>query len=267
MAEFQLPHQHGEKNIQSIRNELTQVERFSTTAEVFRQLSDTTRLQIFWLLCHQEECVINIAALLGISSPAASHHLRTLHESGLLHSRREGKEVYYSASDTEVTDLLHRTMEEVMNIACPRQAVDYSASPEEIVCSVHAYLLEHLGDRITISDLSKRFLMNPTTLKTVFKRVYGTSLAAHVKQHRMEKAAEQLRRTDLRISQIALSVGYESQSRFTTAFQEAYGMLPSAYRRENREPALREEGEKGAVSRFAKMSPDGSGEICRNWKK
>lgn len=234
MAEFHLPHQHGEKNIQSIRNKLTQTERFCVTAERFRQLSDTTRLQIFWLLCHQEECVINIAALLGISSPAASHHLRTLYDAGLICSRREGKEVYYRSSDTQECELLHVMMEQVMKIACPKKAVDYTASSEDIIHSVHAYLLEHLADRITISDLSKQFLMNPTTLKAVFKRVYGSSLAAHVKQHRMEKAAELLKTTDLRMSQIAVSVGYESQSRFTTAFQETYGMLPSTYRRENR---------------------------------
>ena len=76
MNEFTLPHQHGKKNIGSIKAELSKTTRFSSTAEIFKQLSDPTRLQIFWLLCHQEECVINIAALLDMSSPAVSHHLR-----------------------------------------------------------------------------------------------------------------------------------------------------------------------------------------------
>ena len=38
--------------------------------------------------------------------------------------------------------------------------------------------------------------------------------------------------TDMSIAQIALAVGYESQSRFTAAFKEAYGMLPTVYRKE-----------------------------------
>lgn len=231
MTEFQLPHRHGEQNIQPIRSELSQGERFTATAEVFKQLSDTTRLQMFWLLCHQEQCVINIAALLGISSPAASHHLRSLQDAGLLESRREGKEVYYRASDTEECDLLHKTMEQVMNIACPQKARNDNASAENIIRNVHEYLVEHLAERITISDLAKQFHLNPTTLKTVFKQVYGDSLAAHIKEHRMEKAAQLLVTTDLRIASIAKAVGYESQSRFTTAFQETYGMLPSGYRR------------------------------------
>ncbi len=233
MNEFALPHQHGEKNIGSIKAELAKTAHFSATAEIFKQLSDPTRLQIFWLLCHQEECVVNIAALLDMSSPAVSHHLRSLHDSGLISGRRDGKEVYYKVSETDGCDLLHKTVEQVMEIACPEKAVDYNSTTEEIIHRIHEYLLEHLADRVTIEDLSKQFLMNPTTLKKAFKDVYGMSLAAHVKQHRMEHAAKLLRETNDSIARVALAVGYESQSRFTAAFKESYDMLPSIYRKKS----------------------------------
>ena len=73
--------------------------------------------------------------------------------------------------------------------------------------------------------------MNPTTLKTIFKCVYGTSIAAHMKEHRMEQAAKLLRETSLSIAEIAGRVGYDSQSRFTAAFKEYSGKLPKDYRR------------------------------------
>ena len=231
MNESTLPHQHGEKNIGNIKAGLAKTTRFSATAEIFKQLSDPTRLQIFWLLCHQEECVNNIAALLDMTSPAVSHHLRSLYEGGLITSRREGKEVYYKASETETCGLLHESVEQVMEIACPEKAIDYTSSTEEIIHRIHEYLLEHLADRVTIEDLSKQFLMNPTTLKRKFKAVYGMSIAAHMKQHRMEHAAKLLLETNDSIAQIAFAVGYESQSRFTNTFKEAYGMLPSMYRK------------------------------------
>ena len=231
MHEFPLPHRHGEKNMGNIRTELAKTPRFSATAEMFKQLSDPTRLQIFWLLCHQEECVNNIAALLDMTSPAVCHHLRSLYEGGLISSRREGKEVYYRAAETETCELLHESVEQVMEIACPEKAVDYNSSTEEIIHRIHEYLLEHLGDRVTIEDLSKQFLMNPTTLKKAFKDVYGMSIAAHMKQHRMEHAAKLLLETKDSIAQIAFAVGYESQSRFTNTFKEAYGVLPSMYRK------------------------------------
>ena len=101
MSEIHLPHQHGEgRETVLIQAQLRRVARFQTVAEVFRQLGDATRIRIFWLLCHCEECVVNISALMEMSSPAVSHHLRTLRGSGLIVSRREGKEVYYRASDT-----------------------------------------------------------------------------------------------------------------------------------------------------------------------
>ena len=61
--------------------------------------------------------------------------------------------------------------------------------------------------------------------------MYGTSLAAHMKAHRMERAASLLLKTQDDIGAIARAVGYESQSRFTAAFKETYGELPTEYRR------------------------------------
>ena len=85
MAEFQLPHDHGASfQAASLHQEVMQVAHFAAAAEVFKQLSDPTRVRIFWLLSHQEACVINLAAMLEMSSPAVSHHLRSLTESGLL---------------------------------------------------------------------------------------------------------------------------------------------------------------------------------------
>ncbi len=120
MSNTELPHHHGEhQNVASIRQQIEQVEHFQIVADIFKQLGDTTRIRIFWLLCHFEECVINISAMMEMSSPAVSHHLRPLKNSGLIVSRREGKEVYYRAADTPQSRLLHKMIEEVMEIACP----------------------------------------------------------------------------------------------------------------------------------------------------
>ena len=120
MDEVKLPHQHGEgAGAALLQKQLDRVDHFQTVAEVFKQLDDTTRIRIFWLLCHCEECVLNISAMMKMSSPAVSHHLRPLKNSGLIVSRREGKEVYYRAADTEQSRLLHQMIERIMKITCP----------------------------------------------------------------------------------------------------------------------------------------------------
>lgn len=234
MEKQHLPHNHGEhKNINFIEEELKNANNFMIVSEIFKQLSDTTRLKIFWVLCHMEECVINISAMLKISSPAVSHHLRELKTSGLVVSRRVGKEVYYHASDTEEVNILHKMIETIMEIVCPKDKNNnnLNLSQYDTIEEVHEYLTQHLDERITIDELSKKFLMNPTTLKINFKNVYGSSLASHIKEHRMEKAAELLRETEDSILDISKKVGYENQSKFSENFKDFYKMLPTEYRR------------------------------------
>lgn len=232
MSEIKLPHDHGEQNhVENLCKELGNVQHFQAVCEIFKQLSDPTRVRIFWLLSHREECVINIAAMMEMSSPAVSHHLRSLTQSGLIESRRWGKEVYYKAADTVQIKLLHEIVEQVMEIACPEQALDFQASQEEIIRHVHDDLTKNLSERVTIETLSKKYLMNSTTLKRVFKQVYGETIAAHMKKHRMETAAMLLIKTQEDMAAIAQAVGYESQSRFTAVFKETYGELPTEYRK------------------------------------
>ena len=118
MGEHRLPHDHG----QSIERELEHmpsVDQFQIAADLFKQLGDGSRIRIFWLLCHCEECVINLSSMVEMSSPAVSHHLKQLKSAGLILSRREGKEVYYRAADTDQARLLHHMIEDLVEIACP----------------------------------------------------------------------------------------------------------------------------------------------------
>ena len=107
----------------------------------------------------------------------------------------------------------------------------YQAEQVRVIRAVHDQLAAHMDTRCTIEELSRQYHMNPTTLKTLFKSVYGTSIAAHMKEHRMERAAELLRETDMSVAEIANRVGYESQSKFSAAFKECFGQLPKEYRR------------------------------------
>ena len=111
------------------------------------------------------------------------------------------------------------------------QLTEYQSEQIETVRAIHEYLMQNIGQRITIVALSKQYLINPTTLKEVFKSVYGTSIAAHIKEHRMELAANLLLETDLSIAAVGQQVGYESQSRFTSAFKAYFQTLPKEYRK------------------------------------
>jgi DNA-binding transcriptional ArsR family regulator len=81
-------------------------EAYWRLAETFRTLADPTRAKIVYSLLHQDLCTCDLAAIIGLSEPAISQHLRMLRQLRVVRSRREGKAVYYSLDDEHVRALL-----------------------------------------------------------------------------------------------------------------------------------------------------------------
>ena len=119
MVNTSLPHDHHEHTAEALQ-QLPSVKDFSNLADLFKLLGDPTRLRLFWLLCHCEECVLNLSAMMEMSSPALSHHLRILKAAGLISSRRDGKEVYYKVSQDPRAHALHDSMKAMVQLSCPQ---------------------------------------------------------------------------------------------------------------------------------------------------
>jgi len=76
-------------------------------AQVFKLLSDETRLRILFYLAQNNELhVTDLCNRLGQSQPAVSHHLALLRVSGLIEARREGKHNFYSVRTDHFGELL-----------------------------------------------------------------------------------------------------------------------------------------------------------------
>lgn len=70
--------------------------------QVYKALSDETRLRIIKLLERGELCVCDIVASLDIIQPKISFHLSILKEAGLVKDRRVGKWIHYRLDDSEI---------------------------------------------------------------------------------------------------------------------------------------------------------------------
>ena len=83
------------------------------TDQLFKALSDTTRLRcLMLLLASGELCVCELGHALALPQPKISHHLGALRKSGLVSDRKEGLWVYYRLGDDLpqwVIDLLRTT--------------------------------------------------------------------------------------------------------------------------------------------------------------
>ena len=113
-----------------------------------------------------------------------------------------------------------------------RASNQYLSQQVEIIRAIHDQLMAHPNQRTTIEALAKEYHLNTSTLKAVFKAVYGQPIASHMKHHRMQEAARLLRETDLSIGDIAQQVGYENQSKFSNVFRDIFQVLPTEYRRQ-----------------------------------
>lgn len=107
----------------------------------------------------------------------------------------------------------------------------YCSGQTATIKEIHALLTEHLDQRYTIEELSKKFLLNTSSLKEVFKGVYGLPVATYMKEYRIRKGMEMLKQTDDSIAEIAAKVGYETQGKFTKAFKDIAKTTPTAFRR------------------------------------
>lgn len=93
------------------RDEMLDEEVLFRVSEIFKALSDPTRIRILHLLFEKEYSVNEIAKNLNLKQSTVSHQLRLLKSLRLVKNRREGTMVFYSYDDEHVINLLEQSIE------------------------------------------------------------------------------------------------------------------------------------------------------------
>ena len=93
-----------------------------------------------------------------------------------------------------------------------------------------AYIEEHYHQQITLDELSATVQLSPAHLSRTFKQKTGVGIVDFIHRLRCEEACRKLRLTDLPISRIAMSVGYDELAYFSRCFRKQIGYAPRAYR-------------------------------------
>jgi AraC-like DNA-binding protein len=87
-------------------------------------------------------------------------------------------------------------------------------------------LLKHIGDPITIKELSRKVAINECYLKKGFKEIFGTTIFDFYQQQRMEHAKYLLYEKGLSVTDVSALLGYSSISHFSIAFKKHTGLKP-----------------------------------------
>lgn len=96
----------------------------------------------------------------------------------------------------------------------------------EKIALAREILLQHIGEPLTIRELSRKAAINECYLKKGFKEMYGTTIFDFFQSQRMEHAKYLLYEKGLTVTDVSALLGYSSISHFSTAFKKHTGLKP-----------------------------------------
>ncbi|MFQ4138527.1 AraC family transcriptional regulator [Nodosilinea sp. PGN35] len=130
-----------------------------------------------------------------------------------------------SLTQALVIHLLRRYSTLAKPIASPNNRLT-NAQLQQAIDYIHA----HLNRDLSLTELASVVNISPTYFASLFKKVIGISPHQYVIKQRVERAEVMLKGTDLAIADIALQVGFSSQSHLTQQFKRLTGVTPKQVR-------------------------------------
>lgn len=98
------------------------------------------------------------------------------------------------------------------------------------------YIGTHYAEPLTLEEMAKSVCLSPDYLSRIFKQETGSTFNRYLTNVRITKAKELIRRSNLRLTDISLMVGYDDQSYFTKVFKRTAQISPSEYAKKSRAP-------------------------------
>jgi AraC-like DNA-binding protein len=92
------------------------------------------------------------------------------------------------------------------------------------------FIHEHSDEELSLIQVAKAVSISGNHLSEKFKRVTGVNFVEYIARRRFEKARDLLQDPNLRVSEIAFAVGFQSLSQFNRVFRKFSGKSPTEYR-------------------------------------
>ena len=152
---------------------------------------------------------------------------RSVLEGVLNHNYTDSLENIYINAQTQILLLYGLDCmlgeKEIDTISCKFLA---NEAGRERIIKAREILIQHIGEPITIKELSRKVAINECYLKKGFKELFGTTIFDFYQSQRMEHAKYLLYEKGLSVTDVSLMLGYSSISHFSTAFKKHTGLKP-----------------------------------------
>ncbi|NBI90648.1 response regulator [Lachnospiraceae bacterium] len=129
------------------------------------------------------------------------------------------------ATISDVKELLKKLVDQEEKRAEDTRMQEYSVAVKEMVSVIE----ENYGMRLGLDSFADKFRLTPEYLSNLFAKETGMTFSNYLKKIRMEKAKELILNTDMKIYEVACSVGYPDQKYFSKVFKEYTGVSAKQY--------------------------------------
>lgn len=153
--------------------------------------------------------------------------MNLLHQIWSYHGTGLATNLFYAAKVAEAISL-------IIEYNCKQKFVrelKISKQDRQALESAAAYINDHFNCDISVDQLSHIAFMGRTKFKTLFKQLYGCTVADYITQRRLSHAEGLLTSTDLTVEQISAAIGSGNAGRFASAFRKSTGLFPAEYRK------------------------------------
>lgn len=123
---------------------------------------------------------------------------------------------------------------EILKLAAATRIADTTRRVSAVTAAAVALVNEQLNTPLPVVYLAKVLHVSESNLRLRFRRDIGQSIGRYITQHRLDAARYRLRATDMNISEVAESCGFESLFAFSHFFKNATGVSPLHYRQSAR---------------------------------
>ncbi|WP_059048882.1 response regulator transcription factor [Paenibacillus senegalimassiliensis] len=113
-----------------------------------------------------------------------------------------------------------------------KQPLNRNANPMELACE---YIGQHYLGELSVKQVAEHIHLNPSYFSTLFKKEMGETFTGYVNRLKLQRAQVLLRNTDMKMTEICQTVGFEDSTYFSSVFKKHFHMSPSEFR-QNKQP-------------------------------
>ncbi len=117
-----------------------------------------------------------------------------------------------------------------LSLVSNQLAIQQENAEPPMISKAKQFMQEHKSDSISLSEISKFLNVSTYYFCKMFKKATGINFTEYLSRIRIEKAKNLLLNPNLRVSEIAFEVGFQSLTHFNRVFHKIVGQSPTLYR-------------------------------------